>query len=468
MIAAYQPVHRPRFRGRLRGERWPGCPTRRPAISAGDDEEVFAVVSRRRDSRTAGMIVLIGLVLGATLPASAWVLDDGALVAASGEPLMVLGYSVPSRVDWNADGVPDLLIGEGGMGDPAVVRVYPGTGDPHAPVFSSWFHVEADGEVLEIASVGCMGAFPRAVDWNDDERKDLLVGSPLGELVLYINIGTDAAPVFGAADTVRIGEADRPAILDVGFRATPHYVDWNGDEVPDLVIGALDGLIRLFANEGSAAEPLFLLEEFALVYGDPIVVPTVRSSPYFVDVTGDGLGDLVVGNTEGQLLLYANIGSVTQPTFAEPEPILAGAAPLDLHGTPRSRPAVCDWNGDGILDVLVGCGESDVHLFMGLPGTAVPEVLPPIARLHHPWPNPFNPRLSVAFELARSEVATVAVHALDGRLVRVLASRVWAPGRHTLTWNGRDGSDRACASGVYFVRLSAAGGTEQQRVTLVR
>jgi hypothetical protein len=57
---------------------------------------------------------------------------------------------------------------------------------------------------------------------------------------------------------------------------------------------------------------------------------------------------------------------------AGPTEVLSDGVPIDLAGTPRTRPFVCDWTGDGLLDVLVGAGDGLVRLYRGLayPGDA--------------------------------------------------------------------------------------------------
>jgi len=62
----------------------------------------------------------------------------------------------------------------------------------------------------------------------------------------------------------------------------------------------------------------------------------------------------------------------------------------------------------------------------------------------------------------------LAVYDLQGRRVRTLASHAMAAGRHVLGWDGRDAGGVRSASGVYFVRLEAAGRVEQKKVTLLR
>ena len=83
-------------------------------------------------------------------------------------------------------------------------------------------------------------------------------------------------------------------------------------------------------------------------------------------------------------------------------------------------------------------------------------------------PNPFNPRTTIAFTLARPGQARVGVYDLRGRYVASLANGPLPAGRHTLTWDGADASGLAVSSGPYLVRLETEAGTESRKVMLVR
>jgi hypothetical protein len=89
-----------------------------------------------------------------------------------------------------------------------------------------------------------------------------------------------------------------------------------------------------------------------------------------MDLDGDGNKDLLTGNTNGELLFYKNVGTDATPTFSGYSRITSQGIPIDLAGTPRSRPFVCDWTGDGHLDLLVGAGDGKVHLYQGVPEPA--------------------------------------------------------------------------------------------------
>ncbi len=84
------------------------------------------------------------------------------------------------------------------------------------------------------------------------------------------------------------------------------------------------------------------------------------------------------------------------------------------------------------------------------------------------YPNPFNPRTRVQFELAEAGPVVLGLYDARGRLVVELMRGDLRAGRHEVPWDGRDGGGRACAAGLYLARLSTASGVHTGRMTLVR
>jgi hypothetical protein len=308
--------------------------------------------------RAAGMFMAAALLMAPRgLFASLLNLGPAELVQASSANISVPGYSIPSYVDWNNDGLKDLVVGEGGgTASDGKVRVYLNAGTSSSPEFSGFSYARSGTEDLTVPASGCQGAFPRVVYWDSDARKDLLIGLGDGTVKIFLNTGTDSEPVFDAGTALQVGPSGSKTDIDIDTRATPTVVDWDNDGAKDLVAGAYDGKIHIFLNEGSDTAPDFVGETFALEDGEELVVPPLtygRSSPDILDLDEDGKKDLLTGNYEGQILFYSNVNTDAAPTFSDYVLVQADGTPIDLAGTPRSRPFVCDWTGDGYLDVLI-------------------------------------------------------------------------------------------------------------------
>ena len=84
------------------------------------------------------------------------------------------------------------------------------------------------------------------------------------------------------------------------------------------------------------------------------------------------------------------------------------------------------------------------------------------------WPNPFNPRLEIAYELPAEGRVRLAVYDPRGHAVAILVDQPMAAGRHQVVWTATDDRGRSVSSGVYFLRLEGPGGRDGRKVVLVR
>ncbi len=101
--------------------------------------------------------------------------------------------------------------------------------------------------------------------------------------------------------------------------------------------------------------------------------------------------------------------------------------------------------------------------------TAAPNVVPGIrTHLLAAWPNPFNPRTTLQFEVASRSRVNLAIYDARGRLVSQLLDSVQSPGRHELQWNGMSDTGSPVSSGVYYVRLLADGSADGLKLVLLK
>jgi len=287
-------------------------------------------------------------------------------VQVNGGDIQVDGYSVPMLADWNSDGLSDLIVGEKTVAGTGKIRVYLNDGTASNPQFNGYFYAHSASGDLEFPASGCLGVFPRVYDWNSDGKKDLVVGLADGTVQVLLNENTDADPIFGSPSNVQVGDPGNKVDIDVGDRATLDIIDPNKDGYFILVVGALDGKIRYYYNETNTGMPDFRSETVLNQGSGDLIVSSGRSSPVVCDLNNDQRLDLLTGNTQGQLIFYANSGAYDSvPAFIEGELLQAGGSEIDLSGDARSRPFVGDFNADGLPDLLVGAADGLVRLYKG-------------------------------------------------------------------------------------------------------
>ncbi|MFQ6606838.1 MAG: M1 family aminopeptidase [Fidelibacterota bacterium] len=80
-----------------------------------------------------------------------------------------------------------------------------------------------------------------------------------------------------------------------------------------------------------------------------------------------------------------------------------------------------------------------------------------------PYPNPFNPVVTIDFQVPSLQLVTVGVYDLRGRLVEQLVDDRLTPGRYSLQWEGSQ-----FASGVYLVRLQSGAFQQMRKVLLLK
>jgi hypothetical protein len=82
--------------------------------------------------------------------------------------------------------------------------------------------------------------------------------------------------------------------------------------------------------------------------------------------------------------------------------------------------------------------------------------IPASFSLEQNYPNPFNPSTTIRFAVMQRAFTDVSVYDILGKKVSTLASEELSPGYYDVKWNGTDAAGRSLASGMYFVRMSAA------------
>lgn len=293
------------------------------------------------------------------------------MLEADGQPLKVEWYSAPRVADWNGDGLPDLICGEGPNGS---VHYYQNVGTRTAPKLADRGKLSAEGEVITCPfdvpeAPGIFQrdytAVPEVCDWNGDGQLDLLVGGYLsGQIFYFENTGpeADGTPRLTARGPL---QADGE-VIDVSWQASPTTADLDGDDKLELVTGTMyvspsggeltppdwPGLF-MYHNSGTATEPRLTRVQFPL---EGQWEDRALTNPRFVDWDADGLLDLVVG-TNATVIVYRNVGTPTAPRFRRQKPLRVDWVAAQTHPD-----WIGDLNADGRPDFLCATGGSDVTM----------------------------------------------------------------------------------------------------------
>ena len=175
-------------------------------------------------------------------------------------------------------------------------------------------------------------------------------------IALYRNIGTKSSPEFSLETEDYLGLS----VLQLGSMKL-QMADINSDGNQDLIIAAT--WLNSFAHA-----PFYLLNNSAsrLDFGDnPLQFFNIRilsnDNPHFFDVDLDGLTDLLLGKSNGNLSYFRNIGIAEAPIF---ELQTDSFYNLEISFTNRNLvPIVEDLDGDGNVELITTDGAGQLTIY---------------------------------------------------------------------------------------------------------
>ena len=285
-------------------------------------------------------------------------------------------------VDYDGDGKLDLVVGLDYWGDygavspsvslwdaqgnwksgplRGVVYLLRNTGTNEAPAYAVPERLKlADGAPLETYGMPS----PSFADFRGTGKLDLICGEFTDGFTFFENIGTRTVPHYAAGRKLTLGGA--PLHMDLCM-ITPTAVDFNGDGILDLVCGDEDGRVALLEGTGKMVDgvPQFLAPRYFRQIAQDVKFGSL-SIPVSVDWDGDGLDDLIVGNSPGYVGFIKNLGG-SPPRWAAPVDLAADGKVIREQAGPNgsiqgpaerkwgyTNPSVADWDGDGLPDLII-------------------------------------------------------------------------------------------------------------------
>ncbi|MCX7086924.1 MAG: FG-GAP-like repeat-containing protein, partial [Methylococcales bacterium] len=234
--------------------------------------------------------------------------------------------------------------------------------DNDLPTQAPYFPVTSNDDTFGITLDGNDFTHPTFADIDSDGDLDALIGAGDGSFLYVENTGTATDPQFSKPTANPFG------LQNVAKNATPTLVDIDADGDLDVFSGDGNGNVSFYKNVGSASHPSFdvpIAAPFGLDNFDGYTNTTLT----FGDIDNDGNMDALVGNNRGEIRYYRNIGSPDNPSFTD-----MGNKSLDSSSIGEySSPTLVDIDSDGDLDILVGNKNGDTLLFRNVGNATAPE-----------------------------------------------------------------------------------------------
>lgn len=302
-----------------------------------------------------------------------------------------INNAAPVFADIDADGKPDLFLGRedgtidhyqltpsfsltikvsdpGGLSDTALITVHINDVNDQ-PVI--------EDATLSVDENATLGTSIFTASGSDEDPGDTLTYSIIGgnhnnSFQIDPNSGVISVANNTTLDFESLNLASNPAFtpqtgsdnpfngIDFGGRSTPTFVDIDGDGDLDAVIGEYDGNVNYYKNIGTAESANFVAVNGA---ENPFnsISTTYRSVPTFVDIDNDGDQDLFLGRWNGAISYYENTGTRTSANF-----IAATGADNPFNGldlSDNTAPTFVDIDGDGDQDAFIGVWNGAVRYF---------------------------------------------------------------------------------------------------------
>jgi hypothetical protein len=283
--------------------------------------------------------------------------------------------TTPDSVDWDGDGDEDIIAGD----TAGYVSFVENLGGGENPVWARPVYLKAGAETLRILA-GPNGSIQgpaeakwgytvlNVADWDHDGLQDIIINSIWGKVLWYKNIGKAGKPELDKARPIEVaweGATPKPAWfwwnpkgnnLVTQWRTSPVVQDLNGDGLNDLIMLDQEGYLGFFertkAGDKLVLNPpkrIFKNEKGEDLQLNPKIGGRSGRRKFVLhDWDGDGKLDLLINSK--------NIDFMRNVAEKDGEYQFKNEGLVDPHllAGHTTCPAIVDWDGNGVGDLLVG------------------------------------------------------------------------------------------------------------------
>ncbi len=260
-------------------------------------------------------------------------------------------------IDLDGDGAKELIVGDIGFTNLLMLK---NGGTPSA---ANMIAIDTQFPSNNLSSIPVnLSLFPAAyyLDIDNDGKKDLVVANNAPSVSenakgtwFYKNNGTTPSPDFEIVHDSLL----QNHMIETGQGNHPVFFDQDGDGIKDLFMGnygfynssgIYTSSLTHYKNIGTLALPKF--QFMTSNFAGTASLSLQGLYPAFGDLDSDGDEDLILGESEGTLVLYFNTAGAGNPAnFVLSTTNYAG---IDVGG--MAAPQIIDLDNDGKKDLAIG------------------------------------------------------------------------------------------------------------------
>ena len=252
--------------------------------------------------------------------------------------------------------------------------------------------------------------------------------------------------------------------------------DWNGDLMVDLIADWIDlplpnDTTRFTINVSPTQDP-------------PRAFEWVSASVDSINITQlNALDNFTLKWTESadvdqdtiDYIVYANVGQYSKEeiydttglSYPIPYQDIAEEAFRDVPGN-NATIRFSVWAYDG-TDSLKISGDDRVlyvnrYEYLKLEENGIPSSF----ALHDNYPNPFNPKTQIRFNLPHRNDVNITIYNMLGQKVKVFSMINTPAGTHSITWNAANQNGQPLSAGVYLYQMISKDFVQTRKMVLLK
>lgn len=245
---------------------------------------------------------------------SAYIIEQDTAFPSYNLPVNLPTFPAPFLLDVNNDNKKDLIVAPNKKGfsqNFKNVWFYKNNAADDSYLFTYQMDSFLVSDMIDVGE----GAHPAFFDYNQDGLLDIIIGNYgyfqsgdfSSSLALYENTGSLDTPAF------KLITRDYAGLASYNFiNINPAFYDMDNDGSIDMIIGEQTGALHYFRNTAASGSTANFILQSAFYKGIDV---GIASSPCIIDITNDGLPDLIIGEQNGNLNYYENIGILGAPDY---------------------------------------------------------------------------------------------------------------------------------------------------------